>query len=1136
MATADDRQDGSLVGDFGVWSDHDHDSMDHNHMVWESTPCVDSLSQNLGSPLPLITDSADSATEGSLGRDALYDPAYTEAGIDRSTGLDLNNVLLSEGNTRRPEVLCKQVFALHCSYIRHLEYQSVAPAEGPAAAFPHCSVFNKPPGYEHQLALALEEVAGRSDPSCFPMSQAVCIVDESRGTDPHRAKGDCVSFEGKSKFYPPPDQGLGEDGNLFVARKGGDKIPHGKTIKNWKFQIVRGKGEDKSPLDKSIYICVFLPYSPSPCTPQSKTACPERDTEDQVLPVMIEKFVAAVATEQHRKGNLTGGDEQVEHFRKEFTKALKNAMPLCIGPIGHSSSLTWADKVFTPSYKQYKIEQVWEFIDMYGHLPWIRPEDVVQKTGFDPERDHVNLLESVENLFLYFRSMSEKVGSLQEFQPPSRMPAQLDPIRREFLTRVLSYSNLSPKITANHESSKLDKRETRLIAQEIVTLLPKGEEEKHLQEDVTHIARMSRGKLSKVDALDMANEAARRKNEGETNKTACGEFFALCKQKWDPLHHLYMKQSREIYLEQHVPLSPRKYQEEMANKAISCNTLLVAPTNSGKTKVIAMVLDDMWRNNPCAKAIFVAENIPLVLQQARNLKKWCTPFQSTATFPVNAQVVGPSIGAYGSFNPCPDPEKTSWEDFLARHDLFVFIPETLKNLLTKGKVSLSMFEYFVIDEAHHTTKDHPFNVLMNSVVMPGRASSDQGLKQPKILAVTATVGGKMDLEQSLAHLHNLAANVNSAVFSENNLSNHARDELHACTRRSMSQTRMTIEMSPLQEWFEQTAKKLATEMRERAAVDGHGRELAEFFRAFASTLEYAIKVADDCGVCQALVWFAGEYLSTMCINQRPESPAKEWVEMRVMLSQLFSNIHEIKVFEGTRDLPIDSQGYVLDVEPLKRKHLLDQLEALKKGTSATAFKCIVFLNTRHGVKVLLDHLCALEKAASESQNDKQLHALFGGADKLKVRKFVGKGTKTVSESGASQEITRQHFLTGECNLLLTTSVAEEGLDFPACNAVIMMNGADNDISLKQREGRVRADGKVVIFFKNSLEEQRYQQAMAQAQNAETALKYVVQARGESDAERDSEKEGEGCRGPTLHTNSSGVKGSGVVCCQEPCRG
>ena len=118
----------------------------------------------------------------------------------------------------------------------------------------------------------------------------------------------------------------------------------------------------------------------------------------------------------------------------------------------------------------------------------------------------------------------------------------------------------------------------------------------------------------------------------------------------------------------------------------------------------------------------------------------------------------------------------------------------------------------------------------------------------------------------------------------------------------------------------------------------------------------------------------------------------------------------------------------MDVEPLKRKLLLDRLEVLKKGTSVTAFRCIVFFKTRHGVRILLDHLRALEKAASESNSDKQLNALFGGADKLKVKTFVGKGTKTISETGASQEITRQHFLKGECNLLLATSVAEEGTD------------------------------------------------------------------------------------------------------------
>ena len=64
---------------------------------------------------------------------------------------------------------------------------------------------------------------------------------------------------------------------------------------------------------------------------------------------------------------------------------------------------------------------------------------------------------------------------------------------------------------------------------------------------------------------------------------------------------LYVQQCKDIDLEKHVPLKPRQYQEEMAVAASSRNTLLVAPTNSGKTKVIGMVLDEMWRKNPCAK-------------------------------------------------------------------------------------------------------------------------------------------------------------------------------------------------------------------------------------------------------------------------------------------------------------------------------------------------------------------------------------------------------------------------------------------------------------------------------------------------------------------------------------------------------
>lgn len=54
-----------------------------------------------------------------------------------------------------------------------------------------------------------------------------------------------------------------------------------------------------------------------------------------------------------------------------------------------------------------------------------------------------------------------------------------------------------------------------------------------------------------------------------------------------------------------------------------------------------------------------------------------------------------------------------------------------------------------------------------------------------------------------------------------------------------------------------------------------------------------------------------------------------------------------------------------------------------------------------------------------------------------------------------QEKVIKRFKTGEKNLLLATSVAEEGLDISDCNYVIRYNMMGNEISSVQSRGRVR---------------------------------------------------------------------------------
>jgi glutaredoxin-related protein len=43
---------------------------------------------------------------------------------------------------------------------------------------------------------------------------------------------------------------------------------------------------------------------------------------------------------------------------------------------------------------------------------------IVKENGIDLEKDHVNLLEAVEKLFLYLRDMDQRFDSSQDYQRP----------------------------------------------------------------------------------------------------------------------------------------------------------------------------------------------------------------------------------------------------------------------------------------------------------------------------------------------------------------------------------------------------------------------------------------------------------------------------------------------------------------------------------------------------------------------------------------------------------------------------------------------------------------------------------------------------------------------------------------------
>jgi Fanconi anemia group M protein len=88
---------------------------------------------------------------------------------------------------------------------------------------------------------------------------------------------------------------------------------------------------------------------------------------------------------------------------------------------------------------------------------------------------------------------------------------------------------------------------------------------------------------------------------------------------------------------------------------------------------------------------------------------------------------------------------------------------------------------------------------------------------------------------------------------------------------------------------------------------------------------------------------------------------------------------------------------------------------------------------------------------------------------IKPARFVGQATKSKDDKGLSQknqlEILEQ-FKQGQCNILVSTNVGEEGLDIAECDLVIFYDVVASEIRFIQRKGRTarHREGKVIILY------------------------------------------------------------------------
>ncbi|KAL5204525.1 hypothetical protein ABZP36_009396 [Zizania latifolia] len=167
----------------------------------------------------------------------------------------------------------------------------------------------------------------------------------------------------------------------------------------------------------------------------------------------------------------------------------------------------------------------------------------------------------------------------------------------------------------------------------------------------------------------------------------------------------------------------REYQQYFVQKALFTNTLVALPTGLGKTFIAAVVMYNYFRWFPEGKIVFTAPTRPLVTQQIEAC-------HNTVGIPQEW-----TVDLKGNLS--PSKRSCFWKS----KRVFFVTPQVLQNDIQSGICMVNQLVCLVIDEAHRASGNYAYCVVVREL---------EAARVPlRILALTATPGSKQPVIQSV---------------------------------------------------------------------------------------------------------------------------------------------------------------------------------------------------------------------------------------------------------------------------------------------------------------------------------------------------------------------------------------------------
>ena len=474
---------------------------------------------------------------------------------------------------------------------------------------------------------------------------------------------------------------------------------------------------------------------------------------------------------------------------------------------------------------------------------------------------------------------------------------------------------------------------------------------------------------------------------------------------------------------------PRLYQETILASSVNKNTLVVLPTGMGKTNIFLMLVAQRLRQYPSSKILFIGPTKPLIDQYLEVFKKNYEAEESEMAV----------------FTGMVKPEKRA--ELWKKCRIIFSTPQGLENDIISSRINLEEVSLLGVDEAHRAVGDYAYVFVAKQY--------NKLARYPRILALTASPGSDMEKIKEIC----------GNLFIEN-------IEIRTDNDPDVKPYVQEMEIN----WVKVDLPIVFTE------VQGY---LKNFLKEKLLKLKnWGILMKADVNYVNKtdLLRLQGELRGRAA---KGEKDVVLWNGISV-LAEIMKVQHALELLETQGVVPLHKY-----MEKLNSEGLSFKTKAVKNIIGDLNFRSAL-IKTQRLLDDKIEHpkLIELQKIVEkEIEKNKDMKIIvfnqyrdnaadikekLNAINDVKSELFVGQLKK--GETGLSQKEQKavlDKFRKGEFNVLVATSIGEEGLDVPKVDLVVFYEPIPSAIRHIQRRGRTgrQEKGRVIILMaKNTRDE------------------------------------------------------------------